>query len=255
MTLREKYIKEWSDRHEDAGDRRKCADLPGTGRHAVQLLSQLKQAGKEDQLQAGYWKKYRGSAKTLVCLRWLPRLLRSSATQAVFNVILGERYKMCTAEFKDMVRGAYGRTPVSGRPRIPEEESAAMPRSSPVVLQIRWRLSWILCARNAQSGGSRSEDVLTYAMFPKVAPKFFEARRNAKYGFDGARADQANGRSSGIISRKGEGEYPFQQMAAAEVIRRLLFCVWAKFAIFGLKNFTFYNRAAKIPAGFEKGKR
>ena len=35
----------------------------------------------------------------------------------------------------------------------------------------------------------QEEDVLTYAMFPKVAPKFFEARRNKKYGVDGAHSD------------------------------------------------------------------
>ena len=32
-------------------------------------------------------------------------------TQAVFNVIMGERYKMVTKEFKDMVAGKYGKTP------------------------------------------------------------------------------------------------------------------------------------------------
>lgn len=70
------------------------------------LLSQLKQAGKEDQLQD--------------VLNEVPRVREDSGypplvtptsqivgTQAVFNVITGERYKMCTNEFKDMVAGKY----------------------------------------------------------------------------------------------------------------------------------------------------
>ena len=75
------------------------------------LLSQLKQAGKEDQLQD--------------VLNEVPRVREDSGypplvtptsqivgTQAVFNVITGERYKMCTNEFKDMVAGKYGTTPM-----------------------------------------------------------------------------------------------------------------------------------------------
>ena len=75
------------------------------------LLSQLKQAGKEEKLTE--------------VLQEVPRV-RSDAgypplvtptsqivgTQAVFNVITGERYKMCTNEFKDLVAGKYGTTPL-----------------------------------------------------------------------------------------------------------------------------------------------
>ncbi|HIS76594.1 MAG TPA: oxaloacetate decarboxylase subunit alpha, partial [Candidatus Merdivicinus excrementipullorum] len=39
----------------------------------------------------------------------------------------------------------------------------------------------------------QEEDVLSYAMFGQVATKFFEKRRNAKYGIDGKRADFENG--------------------------------------------------------------
>jgi len=37
----------------------------------------------------------------------------------------------------------------------------------------------------------QEEDVLTYAQFGNVAEKFFEKRRNAKYGIDGKHADEA----------------------------------------------------------------
>ena len=74
------------------------------------LLKQLKDAGKEDQLDA--------------VLAEVPRVREDAGypplvtptsqivgTQAVFNVILGERYKMVTKEFKGLVHGDYGRTP------------------------------------------------------------------------------------------------------------------------------------------------
>ena len=74
------------------------------------LVSQLKQAGKEDKLDE--------------VLAEVPRVRKDSGypplvtptsqivgTQSVFNVIMGERYKMVTKEFKDMVAGKYGRTP------------------------------------------------------------------------------------------------------------------------------------------------
>ena len=75
------------------------------------LLSQLKQAGREDQLEQ--------------VLEEVPRVRQDAGypplvtptsqivgTQAVFNVISGQRYGMVTKEFKGLVRGEYGRTPV-----------------------------------------------------------------------------------------------------------------------------------------------
>ena len=75
------------------------------------LVSQLKQAGKEDQFED--------------VLREVPNVRKDAGypplvtptsqivgTQAVFNVIMGERYKMVTKEFKGLVKGEYGKTPV-----------------------------------------------------------------------------------------------------------------------------------------------
>ena len=74
------------------------------------LVSQLKQAGKED--------KFEDVLKEVPNVRkdsGYPPLVTPTSqivgTQAVFNVILGERYKMVTKEFKAMVKGEYGRTP------------------------------------------------------------------------------------------------------------------------------------------------
>ena len=50
--------------------------------------------------------------------------------------------------------------------------------------KLTWGVEWI--------DGSSVEYVLTYAMFPKVAPKFFENRRDKQLGIDAAHADKEN---------------------------------------------------------------
>ena len=105
-------------------------------------------------------------------------------TQAVFNVINGERYKMCTKEFKGIVRGEYGATPVpiseEFRKKIIGDEEVITCRPAdklqPELDKLREECSqWI----------EQEEDVLSYAQFGQVAIKFFEQRRNKKYGIDG----------------------------------------------------------------------
>ena len=191
MTLREKYIREGLLDPKMLATDANALIYQVPGGMLSNLLSQLKQAGKEDQLQQ--------------VLEEVPRVRKDAGmpplvtptsqivgTQAVFNVILGERYKMCTAEFKDMVRGAYGRTPV---PIDPEFQKKICGDAEIITCRFADTLAPELDSLRKECAEwmEQDEDVLTYAMFPKVAPKFFEARRNAKYGIDGARADQANG--------------------------------------------------------------
>ena len=146
------------------------------------LLSQLKQAGKEDQLTE--------------VLQEVPRVRKDSGfpplvtptsqivgTQAVFNVIMGERYKTVTKEFKGLVKGEYGKTPVDIDPefqkKILGDEKPITCRPAdliePELEKLRKECAeWI----------EQDEDVLSYAQFPKVAPKFFEERRDKKFGID-----------------------------------------------------------------------
>ena len=154
------------------------------------LLSQLKQAGKEDQLEE--------------VLKEVPRVRADSGnpplvtptsqivgTQAVFNVITGERYKTVTKEFKEMVRGGYGKTPTA---IDPEWRKMILKGEEPIDCRPADLLAPELdnMRKECAEWLEQDEDVLTYAMFPKVAPKFFEKRRDAKYGVDGAHADAAN---------------------------------------------------------------
>ena len=154
------------------------------------LLSQLKQAGKEDQLSE--------------VLAEVPRVREDSGypplvtptsqivgTQAVFNVITGERYKMCTKEFKDMVAGKYGTTPM---PIDPEFRKKIIGDMEPVDCRPADLLEPELEKLRAEIPEwiEQEEDVLSYGMFQKVALDFFEKRRNAKCGINGDKLDKAN---------------------------------------------------------------
>lgn len=154
------------------------------------LLSQLKQAGQADKL--------------VEVLQEVPRVCKDSGypplvtptsqivgTQAVFNVIMGERYKTVTKEFKGLVRGEYGRTPV---PIDPEFRKKIIGNEEPIDCRPADLLKPELEKLRAECAEwiEQEEDVLSYAQFPQVAPKFFEARRNKKYGIDGKHSDAAN---------------------------------------------------------------
>ncbi len=155
------------------------------------LVSQLKQAGKEDQLED--------------VLREVPRVREDSGypplvtptsqivgTQAVFNIIAGERYKMISKEFRDMVAGKYGKTPVpisdAFRKKICGDMSFINHRPAddlpPELDKLREELN--------PDFRDQEEDVLSYAQFGQVALSFFENRRNQKYGIDGAHVDFKN---------------------------------------------------------------
>lgn len=155
------------------------------------LLKQLKDAGKEDKLTE--------------VLNEVPRVRKDSGypplvtptsqivgTQAVFNVIMGERYKMCTNEFKDLVAGKYGTTPM---PIDPEFRKKIIGDMKPVNCRpadlLKPELEKLRKELPAQYM-EQEEDVLSYAQFPKVSLDFFEKRRNAKVGINSDVVDMAN---------------------------------------------------------------
>ena len=154
------------------------------------LVSQLKQAGKSDLLDTVLEEvpKVRADAG-------YPPLVTPSSqivgTQAVLNVIGGERYKMVTKEFKGLVRGDYGKAPVEISPefvkKIIGDEKVITCRPadllSPELDKLRSEIPQYL---------EQEEDVLSYALFDQVALKFFENRKNKKYGID-ANADSEKG--------------------------------------------------------------
>lgn len=154
------------------------------------LLSQLKQAGKEDQLTEVLQEVPRVRADA-----GMPPLVTPTSqivgTQAVFNVIMGERYKMVTKEFKGLVRGEYGRTPVK---IDPEFRKKIIGDAEPIDCRPADLLEPELDKLRAECADwmEQEEDVLSYAQFGQVAVKFFENRRNKKLGIDSAHADAAS---------------------------------------------------------------
>ncbi len=155
------------------------------------LMSQLKQAGKEEKLTEVLEEVPRVRAD----VGYPPLVTPSSqivGTQAVFNVLTGERYKTCTKEFKDIVLGKYGKTPAPIDPafarKIIGDQKPITHRPAddlaPELEKLRAELPAGLCEQD--------EDVLSYALFDKVALKFFEARKIQKYGID-PNGDPASG--------------------------------------------------------------
>ena len=153
------------------------------------LVSQLKQAGREDQLEEVLLEVPRVRADA-----GYPPLVTPSSqivgTQAVFNVIGGERYKMVTKEFKGLVRGDYGATPVAIDPEFREK---IIGDETPITCRPADLLDPELekLREEMKEWYEQEEDVLTYAQFGQVAVKFFEKRRNAKYHIDGAHYNEA----------------------------------------------------------------
>ena len=146
------------------------------------LISQLKQAGASDKLIDVLEEVPRVRAD----LGYPPLVTPSSqivGTQAVLNVLQGERYKMVTKETKGVLLGEYGKLPVEP--------------NADVVKQIIGDQERITCRpadliapeldnyrKEIEEFAESDEDVLTYALFPQLAVPFFKRRQAAKYGVD-----------------------------------------------------------------------
>ncbi len=100
-------------------------------------------------------------------------------TQAVFNVMMG-RYKVMTGEFADLMLGYYGAA-IAPRDQQVIDQAAKQAKKDPItgrpadLLKPEWDTLRAQALALKGCNGS-DEDVLTYAMFPQVAPKFFAAR-------------------------------------------------------------------------------
>ena len=108
-------------------------------------------------------------------------------TQAVFNVIFGERYKMMTTETKDILLGKYGETTM---PVNPELQKRAMEETGtePITYRFADFLEPELPKLKEEVAPymEQDEDVLSYALFPQVAMDFFKYREAQKSGIDAA---------------------------------------------------------------------
>ena len=112
-------------------------------------------------------------------------------TQAVMNVISGERYKMVPQETKDVLSGKYG---VTVKPFNKEVQKKCI-GDTPVITyrpadDIEPQLPKL--EKEVAQWKQMDEDVLTYALFPQVAIDFFKYRQAQQTGVDPEKADAVN---------------------------------------------------------------
>ena len=152
------------------------------------LISQLHQAGKDDKLQE--------------VLEEVPRVRKDFGepplvtpssqivgTQAVMNVISGERYKMVPKESYKLVAGEFGKTVKPMNPEVVEkilkgEKQMTDRPADHIAPQLK------KFEEEAKEWIRQPEDVLSYALFPQVAKDFFEYRDAQSTGVALSSADK-----------------------------------------------------------------
>lgn len=148
------------------------------------LINQLKKAGKEEKL--------------MECLAEVPNVRKDCGypplvtpssqivgTQAVLNVIMGERYKMVTKETKDLFAGKYGKLPMPINEEVAKKVLGNLPRITyrpaddlnPEYEEVKQKVI-------DMGYYEKEEDVLSYAVFEQVAENFFKWREARKKGVD-----------------------------------------------------------------------
>ena len=155
------------------------------------MVSQLKEQNAEDK----YYDVLKEIPEVRKDLGEPPLVTPSSqivGTQAVFNVLMGERYKMATDQTKDMLRGKYGQTVKPMNQEIIDKvipgEEIRTERSGAYVENEMDKLE-----AEMKEWKQQDEDVLSYALFPQVATDFFKYRKAQQDKVDLSKADTKNG--------------------------------------------------------------
>ncbi len=154
------------------------------------LVSQLKEANQEDK----YYEVLKEVPRVRKDFGDPPLVTPSSqivGTQAVLNVIAGERYKMVTKETKAMLAGEYGQTV---KPFDAEIQKKVIGDREPITCRPADLLEPELQKIEAEitQWKQQEEDVLSYALFPQVALDYFKYRQAQQTGVDVTAADKAN---------------------------------------------------------------
>lgn len=155
------------------------------------LTSQLKEQHAEDK----YYDVLEEVPRVRKDLGECPLVTPSSqivGTQAVFNVLMGERYKMVTKETRDVLSGKYGSTV---KPFNPEVQKKVIGDAEPITCRYADLLDNELETLEGEMAQykEQDEDVLTYALFPQVATDFFKYRDAQKTKVDEKMGDGENG--------------------------------------------------------------
>lgn len=154
------------------------------------LVSQLKEMGQEDKFEE--------------VLQEVPRVRKDFGepplvtpssqivgTQAVLNVVAGERYKMSTKESKKLLAGEFGQTV---KPFDKEVQKKCIGDVEPITCRPADKIEPQLEKLESEMSQwkEQDEDVLSYALFPQVAIDFFKYREAQKTKVDATLADKEN---------------------------------------------------------------
>ncbi len=113
-------------------------------------------------------------------------------TQAVMNVLMGERYKVASGQTKDLLSGKYGKTI---KPFNPEVQKKVIGDAEVITCRPADLLEPGLAKfeEEVKAYKQQDEDTLSYALFPQVATDFFKYRQAQQDKVDVTAADTANG--------------------------------------------------------------
>lgn len=154
------------------------------------LISQLKQANAEDK----YYDVLAEIPRVRKDFGYPPLVTPTSqivGTQAVMNVLSGERYKVFPKESKGLLRGEYGRLPGEVNEEVRKK---AIGNDEVITCRPADLLKPELedYKKEIKDRMKQEEDVLSYALFPQVAEKFFDYRENP----DAGKAEEAPAKSA-----------------------------------------------------------
>ena len=155
------------------------------------MVSQLKEQNAEDK----YYEVLQEIPRVRQDLGEPPLVTPSSqivGTQAVFNVLMGERYKMATKETKAVFRGEYGQTV---KPFNKEVQKKVIAGEKVITCRPADNIPNELdkIESEMKEWKKQDEDILSYALFPQVATDFFKYRQTQEEKIDVTKADTNNG--------------------------------------------------------------
>jgi oxaloacetate decarboxylase alpha subunit len=182
--VRKKYA-QWEGALKGVDSRILVAQVPGG--MLTNMESQLREQGASDRLDDVLQE----IPRVREDLGYIPLVTPTSqivGTQAVLNVLTGERYKSVTAETAGVLKGEYGAAPAPFNPELQktvlEDTQAITCRPADLIEPEMEKLTAELQEHADQDGirleeGEREiDDVLTYALFPQVGLKFLANRDN-----------------------------------------------------------------------------
>jgi len=147
------------------------------------LVNQLREQGQEGKLA----EVLKEIPRVRADLGYPPLVTPSSqicGSQAVLNVLTGERYKMVPKEVRNIVKGLYGRTPA---PIDPAFQKQILGDEAPITCRPADLLEPEMEKAKAEIGNlaKSEEDVLSYVLFPQVAREFLAGRGKPPAGLSG----------------------------------------------------------------------